>query len=270
MALWHPPIPKGLPKLLLGHGNGLNSLCQIGLIRALSDRFDVYGVDFRGHGATRLPLPDTPEDPWGWYVSDLEQLIERHFGGHVLYAGHSLAAVTAFRLARMRPELFTHLIALDPAILSPWKARLYPLARKLGLAARVNRLYKGALSRRHIWAHRAEALAYFTGRKAFATWRQEAVKGYVDGGLKQVGHTLRLACPREWEARTFKYVPTEIEHSLRHMQAPCLLIRALEGSLSPKTLHLHAKTQLVTVPGTHFAHLEHPEHLATIIKQAIP
>ena len=135
IALWHWPEShetygtheaKGKPRILMGHGNGLNSLCQIELMAALGDQFDVYGVDFRGHGATRLPLPRQPEDPWGFYQRDLEILIDQHFGGSVLYIGHSMAGVTAFRLAQRRPDLFTRLIALDPAILARRKARLYP------------------------------------------------------------------------------------------------------------------------------------------------
>lgn len=269
MALWHDPQAKGLPKLLLGHGNGLNSLCQIGLMRALRQHFDVYGVDFRGHGSTRLPLPLKPENPWEWYVSDLEALIERHFDGRVLYAGHSLSGVTGIRLALKRPELFKHLAPIDPAILPSTKARLYPLVRALGLTSRVNALYRGTLVRRNIWPDRAAAVDYFTGRKAFATWPPEAVEGYIDGGLVERDGNLTLACPREWEARTFKYVPTEVERRLRGLQCSTTLIRASQGSVYPKTLHLSPTTELKDVSGTHFAHLEQPSVVASVLIKAM-
>ena len=271
MALWHDPASAGLPKLLLGHGNGLNALCQIGLMDALRAQFDVYGVDFRGHGSTALPLPATPEDPWGWYVDDLEALIERHFDGHVRYAGHSLSGVTGIRLALRRPDLFAHLAPIDPAILPSIKARLYPLVRKLGLTSRVNPLYRGTLVRRNTWPDRAAAVAYFTGRKAFATWPEAAVAGYIDGGLRAQdgGPTLTLTCGREWEARTFKFVPTEIEHRLRDLRIPTTLIRAERGSIFPKKLRLSRTTDLQILPGTHFTHLERPEATAAIICKAM-
>ena len=269
MALWHDPDAAGLPKLLLGHGNGLNSLCQIGLMNALRPHFDVYGVDFRGHGSTRLPLPATPEDPWGWYVNDLKTLIERHFDGRVLYAGHSLSGVTGIRLALRRPDLFKHLAPIDPAILPTTKARLYPLVRKLGFTSRVNALYRGTLVRRNTWPDRAAAVDYFTGRKAFATWPPEAVAGYIDGGLRERDGELSLVCPRVWEARTFKYVPTEIARRLRGLTCSTTLIRASDGSVYPKSLRLSPTSQLRQVSGSHFAHLERPSEVASILIDAL-
>ena len=178
------------------------------------------------------------------------------------YAGHSLGAVTAFRAAFKTPELFSKIIAIDPAILPHRLARFYPLVKHMRLLAKRNRLYAGALKRRKDWADRAEALAYFTGRKALATWPEQAVEGYVDSALVPGAAGLTLSCDRIWESRTFKHVPAEIGFRLKHLQVPTLLIRASRGSIYPDHLTLSAQITERRMEGSHFVHLETPDLVA--------
>lgn len=263
IACWFRPASKGKPVLLMGHGNGLSALTQIGLMRELSDDFDVQALDFRGHGASRLPTPRHPDNPWAFYVKDLQEVIERHFGGQVAYAAHSLGAVTAIRLGLKRPDLFSQIIAIDPAILPNGLARVYPLVKHIRLLAKRNRLYIGALKRRNHWDSRTEALTYFTGRKALATWPDEAVAAYVDSATKLAqGGSLTLACDRTWEARTFKHVPAEIGFVLRDLSVPTLLLRAVDGSIYPASLPLNQHTRLVSIDGDHFIHLANSTRVA--------
>ena len=270
MACWRNPESLGKPKLLLGHGSGLSALCQIGLIRHLSPHYDVHAIDFRGHGKTDLPLPADPDNPWRWYVVDLKHLIDQHFDGQVIYAGQSLSAVAALRLARQSPQSFSALIALDPAILPTRLAWVYPALRRLGWVNRRNHLYQGALRRRNHWQDRDEALSYFTGRKALASWPSEAVEAYVTSCLRPSAQGgLTLSCPREWEARTFKYVPCEIARILERIETPALILRAEQGSIYPKTLKLNRNSNIQQVPGSHFAHMERPDMAANHIHDFI-
>ena len=238
-------------------------------MEALSADFDVHGLDLRGHGASELPTPDQPDDPWVWYVKDLEHLIERHFDGQALYAGHSLAAVSAIRLASKRPELFWTLIAIDPAILPRGLAAIYPFVRRFEPLAQRSQLYKGALNRRDHWSSREEALGYFTGRKAFASWPDTAVVAYVDSCLRPgEGGGLTLACPKTWEARTFKYVPHEVAGRLRRLSCQTLILKASRGSIWNPHLRLSPSTQMREVEGSHFVHLETPQLIADQIREA--
>ena len=272
MACWRSPQNAGKPPLLMGHGNGMSALCQVKFMSLLSDRFDVYGLDFRGHGATadRLPIPDLPKDPWKFYQDDLNFVIRQHFNGRVAYAGHSLGGVTALRIAEQNPDMFSHLIAIDPAILPTSLALIYPLVKRSNWLSRRNKLYLGALRRRAHWPDNAAAVQYFTGRKAFSTWPKSAIIAYVNSCLsKDETGELALKCPREWEARTFRYVASEVAWLLRKVSCKTLIVRADSGSIFPKKLHLGPEMTSQTVSGTHFVHLEKPKEIANLVLQFV-
>lgn len=263
MACWHKPESAGKPRLLMGHGNGLTALCQFALMDILGAEFDVHALDFRGHGATRLPTPLIPDDPWGFYENDLKSVIDAHFGGRVRFAGHSLSGAVALRLARWQPDMFQGLVCLDPPFLSMAAHRALTLARHFSPLMRTVRLYRGALKRRDNWVNREEALAYFTGRKALASWPQVAVAAYVETGLIPAPDGgLTLSCDKAWEARTYKFVASELPQSLHKITCPTLIIRADFGSLYKRQLTLWPSTRLINVKGDHFVHIQHPDKIA--------
>src|SRR5579872_3799514 len=125
----------------------------------------------------------------------------------IIGVGHSLGGVLTLYAAVKHPELFSHVILIDPTMLSPkllWQIRLWKL---FGFEAR-SFLIKGALRRKRNWGNRGEAYDYFRGRQLFKNWSDEMVKSYVDSmtGPSPTGG-VQLIYPPEWEAQIYRTIP---------------------------------------------------------------
>ncbi len=121
------------PSILLLHG--LTSCAQTWSFVAplLSNAFDVYAIDLRGHGET-----DKPEDGYDFNTlcGDVASFMEALGIGKSVVAGHSWGASVAACLAVHRPDLVSNLMMIDGGFYSArrrvemtrdqWEARLAP------------------------------------------------------------------------------------------------------------------------------------------------
>jgi len=88
-------------------------------------------------------------------VTELIEHVERH-GEPVLGVGHSLGGYLTALAALKRPALFRAIVLLDSPILGGWRAALFKMVKRFGLAdyvtpAGVTR------ERRAVWASSEEA-----------------------------------------------------------------------------------------------------------------
>jgi len=106
-----PPAP---PVLLL-HGLGVGGVVFQAFARRLLPFLAAVAPDLRGHGQSDAPSSGyTPPD----YALDLAELIGDAEGltPPLPVVGHSLGALVALELARLRPELVSWLVLLDPPL----------------------------------------------------------------------------------------------------------------------------------------------------------
>lgn len=94
------------PALILLHGVGAKGDLWAEAARTLYDRFAVYAVDLRGHGASSLNGPLTTDN----MARDLEAFIEALGTGPCHLVGSSLGASIAVKLAASRPETVQSLV----------------------------------------------------------------------------------------------------------------------------------------------------------------
>lgn len=97
--------PAGAPTLVLGHALGADMRMWSPQAEALSDRYRVVRVDFRGHGGT----PPTAGAEFSQLADDLAELIEEHRFGTVHYVGCSMGGIAGMYLALRRPDLLRSL-----------------------------------------------------------------------------------------------------------------------------------------------------------------
>jgi pimeloyl-ACP methyl ester carboxylesterase len=104
-----PPAP---PVLLL-HGLGVAGSVFQAFARRLLPDLAAVAPDLRGHGQSDAPPGGyAPAD----YALDLVSLIEDQLVSPLPVVGHSLGALVGLKLAELRPDLVSWLVALDPPL----------------------------------------------------------------------------------------------------------------------------------------------------------
>lgn len=265
---WHQDSPMAKPVLHWAHANGFNGQTYDPLLAPLASRFDIHAWDARGHGQTDLPAH--PRDMKSWYIyrDDLEKLVAHlaaRAGAKIWLGGHSMGGCASLLLAAKRPDLVAGLVLTDPvvmpglaAIISPWL---------IALRGRGHILMELAKKRRAQWPDRATVEAAYTGRGAFASWREGFLSAYLDGGLKpradDAENTLELACDPQWEAANFKGPQLRPEPWIKKLQVPFTLLMAEKGSTTRSVAcfrvpQVDKKIEIVA-GSTHFIPMEFPE-----------
>ena len=208
------------PSLHFSHANGFPVSVYLPLMHRLSDQFRVIGLSLRGQDGLSDGITD-----WHSLASDLIDFLDSLALKPIIGVGHSIGAVTTLFSAARRPDLFSHVILLDPPLLSFGPSHLLRLLKRLGKnrhfppAARARR-------RRNGWAGRQEALDHFRGKALFAGWEEAFLKAYVTYGLRPAADGgVSLICPPEAEARAFENYPLDIWASVKMLQSKVLLVR---------------------------------------------
>ena len=98
------------PPLLWLHGLGASARDWEDQVGHFQDRFDQIVPDLRGHG--RSEKPGGPYSIEG-FASDVAGLIEQLGVGPVVVIGISLGGMVGFQLVADRPDLLTHLVAVN-------------------------------------------------------------------------------------------------------------------------------------------------------------
>lgn len=184
------------PPLVIHHATGFLARVYDPLAALLRRRFRVLGLDARGHGGS-----DKPADGYRWegFIADLVAVIEAFDVGPVVGLGHSLGGTTTAGAAAARPDLFTHVVLLDP-IFVPREFR--------NVTAADNHMAAAARRRRREWDGAEAVLASYGSRPPFASWREDALRAYVAHGFEPAGDgRIRLCCPPEVEAQVFSMAP---------------------------------------------------------------
>jgi len=262
---WCTP-PRGLPLLHVLHGNGLCARTYAPMLEPLAERFDLWLCDAQGHGDS-----DAGERFLGWNAN--AAMAARAFRAHhpspavpVFAVGHSFGGVLAALMASADPSLFRRIALLDPVIYTPLVAATVAVLGRTGLEGLLP-LVRATRRRRTHWASRDEAFARFRGRGVFADWRDDALRAYVEHGLRDEGDGVTLKCPTAIEAAIFGSGPAGLWRQLDRLATPTLLVHG-ESTLpfvAPSARRLavrHRQVRVEVVAGSHCFMLAEPEETA--------
>ena len=221
---WHS-IPSGKPVLHFLHGNGFCGRVYTPVLELLSADFDLWLCDIQGHGDS-----DAGTHFLGWnrnadLAVEAFQAQRAMFADVPVYASaHSLGGVFTSLIMAKHPQLFRAAVLLDPVVFAPGLQAYMKVAEQLRFTA-LNTLAKRTLARRSHWPDRQAAYASLTGRGTFKGWTADALRAYVEHGLRPADEGgVQLKCPPWLEAAIFSTAANNLWRELRKVQTPVLFL----------------------------------------------
>jgi pimeloyl-ACP methyl ester carboxylesterase len=186
---------SGKPPALLVHGTGLVGEVWDEVASELASRYTVYALDRRGHGASDKPSGDRYH--FLDFASDVCTVVETLGLTDVFGIGHSAGATDLLLAARLLPQRFLRLFAMEPTVMSPHAGRLDGAQ----LSDKRKSFVQGTLRRQVEFDSAAAAFERFRVAPAFADWSERALWAYVRHGFSALqGGRVRLLCLPEIEA----------------------------------------------------------------------
>lgn len=260
MTYTTPPVARlewhgtGSPLLAFSHATGF---CKevwaptVGALRACRIDLPAVAWDYRCHGDA--PVIEGEIDWWSFAEDALSVVSGR---GSVLGVGHSMGGAALVMAELQRPGTFGGLVLIEPIVIPGQRRRWAdgPLA-------------KAARKRKATLPSRQAALDNYRGKGGFATWTEESLSAYIDGGFEvDSAGALTLKCRPDREAEVFA---ASLMHGafdrLGELDCP---VRVVAGEVTdthpPELLHRYEKvipdvTTGVLAGTTHFIPMERPD-----------
>lgn len=263
----------GRPPLLFAHANGFCASAYRRMFEALGDRFDIFAVDLRGHGRTRLPASPGAHRDMTIFGDDLRRAkaaLADYVAPGVRWtlAGHSLGAVAA--VSASAGDLTLSALRLIEPVAMPRVLSLVARSPVWGLIAPHMPLVKGAIRRRSRWPDRQGALQSYAGKRFFAGWADCVLEDYLADGLIAGDDGVGLACSPAWEAATFAAQAHDFWGPLAHVAAPIGVLAArhptstLRGDAIARFRRLGAQVEIAD-DATHLLPFEAPSRAARFL-----
>lgn len=245
--------------LLVCHATGFHGRAYTPLARLLAERYAVWAVDLRGHGASNPPADGNFD--WGGFRRDVAAVVEALGGGPVQAFGHSLGGGTILGAAAESPGLFSRAFVFEPIVIPTPTPE--PGGFHMSAAAR---------RRKDDFASREEALMRYAARGALSVMRSDALAAYVaDGFVDHPEGGVRLACTPEHEARTFEATGKPHHAQMASVSIPVTVAVGLAeggapGMFAPLIADALPAGRLVEFPALgHFGPLQEPVSVAAAI-----
>ena len=198
--------------LVLAHATGFHAHVWLPWLGALRERFTVYAWDLRGHGESGRP-GDLEAYRYEALGRDLLAVADRFGLGRVFAIGHSVGGAVIVQAEVLRPGTVARAVLFEPIILPP------------GVTAPTQRV-AAAERRRRVFASTAEMLERWAGRPPFASFDPEALRGYVEHGVRpRPDGAVELKCSLEAEVGTFlQDVRSDLWARLGEYRTPTLVL----------------------------------------------
>ncbi len=251
---------KTKPALLLSHATGFCAMVWRVVAESLTNDYDVYAFDRRGHGQSGKPDPAT-SGPSGYsldfYAADTVAALDKLQLREVYAVGHSGGATELLIAAARRPDAIRRVVAIEPIVT--------PLPEED--TDRTNVMAERASRRRERFISREAVVEAFEKRPPFDSWHTQAFNDYVDYGFSaHADGGLILCCPPRVEAAQFASGGEfPILTVLDKVSAPVLVVNGSTSgpefeSMSILTAKAVLDGRRKTVKGaSHFIPMEEPE-----------
>ena len=256
--------------IIFFHATGLNAATYLNLLTKIFEDFDgersIYAFDQRGHGLSEAEADHTKLKSWKQFSKEAISFLNSLDHESVDLMGHSMGGIVASEVASQLKLKVQNLIMLEPVLYySPKdviKLKLKNFLKFDDLSA--SNKSSSAKQRRNNFASFEEAIEHFTGRAMFASWPEESIMNYLEGGLVKKEGSFFLSCDPAWEAKTFETVTFDTFRFLKKATCPVLIIR---GDKETSTFTDEAKNALLNkdrilieeYKGTHFLPIENVE-----------
>ena len=180
------------PPVLLTHGNGLNAGMWTTVLPVLQRHRRCFGLDFRGHGASRVVIPPLDVDR-SHLVTEVLKAVTTIAQGPIDAVGHSLGGATLLRSELENPGTFRRLWVFEPVMVPEGYERPdgdHPLV----IAAR---------RRRNDFPSLESFVERLRGKPPYSDCEDAAVWGYATLGTQETPAGVSLTCSGDIEARIF-------------------------------------------------------------------
>ena len=256
--------------IIFFHATGLNAATYLNLLTKIFEDFDgersIYAFDQRGHGLSLAEADHTKLKSWKQFSKEAISFLNSLDHESVDLMGHSMGGIVASEVASQLKLKVQNLIMLEPVLYyapkDVIKLKLKNFLKFDDLSA--SNKSSSAKQRRNNFASLEEAIEHFTGRAMFASWPEESIMNYLEGGLVKKEGSFFLSCDPAWEAKTFETVTFDTFRFLKKATCPVLIIR---GDKETSTFTDEAKNALLNkdrilieeYKGTHFLPIENVE-----------
>lgn len=273
---WGYEYKSLLPTLVLMHATGFHARCWDQVVKHLGMRH-ILAIDLRGHGQS----DNTLIADWRAFGQDVDEVLTRLDIENAVGIGHSMGGFTACYTAHLNRELFSQIILIDPAIMSPdsYKYDNNPIALTAGEQHPV-------VKRRNTFSSVEEMFALYEKRPPFNKFNQGVLSDYCKHGLSKAegDHEFQLACPPVFEASVYQnaMVFKDIYKVIESVTLPITVIRAMEPECSedqksfmysPTWPNLAAKLpsgkDIYLADASHLIPMQNPELIADLILSEI-
>lgn len=252
--------------LVVVHGNSFHARVWDVTLHDLWPAYRPYAIDLRGHGESDVPATGYSRFD---HAADIIGVVEALRLARPFVLAHSVGAIAALLAAGLAPNRFGPMVLIEPVIRPRGAAETWlpsPATAALGEQAR---------RRRHRWPSRAEALARYRTKPAFASWQPEVLRLYVEYGFRDgPDGQVELKCPGWVEAQGYEASPTTNPWPyLASVESPILLVRGGESRLfsEPIAAELAAtlpNARVLSVPGrSHALPMEDPALVARLARE---
>lgn len=249
--------------MIFAHANGYSPESYVELHEYLSDDFDIYSIEFSPFNLIR-ELDSLSS--WHMFKQELIEYIEAHCDEPVWCMGHSLGAVSALLASVQRPELFSHLVLIDPVFLPK---SIYFWMQWLPISLRCKWIAPSKIANRRVDTFESyeEAFDYYRLKNVFKRISDRSLRAYIEFGFVSNGSKIKLRFPKEWESRIFA-TATNPWPLISKVQSPLLIFRGVESDvIQPKSWIQIKKKQpnavFVEIPESgHLLPMEQAESIA--------
>lgn len=218
--------PADAPLMHIAPANSFPPQTYLPMLRRLTDRYRALCFPPRALWGDQRPPPELGD--WHDLADDLLRAFDKWQLDEIVLIGHSFGGVASMLAAIKEPERFLALVMLDPTILSQDRLDWLKRATEQN-ALDQTPLVRGALRRRRSFENRDMAFERFRSRPHFADWSDEALRLYVDHGLRERSDSqgFELVWSVEWEVYYYSTVYQRIWEDLPDLDKllPILIIR---------------------------------------------
>ncbi len=183
-----------------------------------------YNVGALANRATWRPAVSLHKSrSWQIYADDLITFLEQQACGPVIGVGHSLGATTTVLAAKKRPDLFSKLVLIEPAMLAKPLAAMVQVLPKV-IMTKINPV-KGTLNKRERFTDRDDFLTHIKKFKGYAKFSEQMFELFADHSIiKNEQGDYQLAFPKHWEAHNYSQ-PPNIMRDITKLEIPVVAIR---------------------------------------------
>jgi pimeloyl-ACP methyl ester carboxylesterase len=251
--------------LLFCHPTGFHGLIWAPLAAHLADVVHGWALDFRGHGDSTAPA--SMDFAWDRMVDDVLAVVDHLGATDATAVGHSMGGAALLGAELRRPGTFARLWLYEPIVFPG------PLRGSNPMAAAARR-------RRRWFPDREAAYANFAAKPPLNKLDPEALRAYVDHGLRarhdaDGDAAVELKCTPEVEAMVFENgTATSAFDRLGDVQIPVTVAasgdRSGAAQVGPLIADALPMGRLDRFPHvTHFGPMEDPAGIAAAIRVAL-